>query len=237
MRRVPLRSAWMLTIAVLPLGASAVEYSGSVALYSDYLYRGRTLTEGSPTAALGMGLDDAGGSYGGLTIVPSRLPGQGHWGLALRPYAGVACACAAGLTWDTGITASRFTGAPPRDYPEIYGGVARDGLTSRLSFPLHRGDTGSSGPYLELGLTRPVEDHLQLTLHAGALIPGGGAPQGAGSVWDLRAGVEYALEDLVLTAEAVTVVQPGSSAIGMRYADYYSGATRKELLITLARTF
>jgi hypothetical protein len=149
----------------------------------------------------------------------------------------VACVCGPGLTWDTGISVNHFTGAPLRDYQEIYAGVTRDGLTARLYLPLRRPAAGSSGPYLELGTTQPIKDHLHVTLHAGALIPDAGAAQTAGSLWDLRAGFEYTLDDIVLAAEAVTVLQPGSSATATRYADYYGGGARKELLVSLARTF
>jgi hypothetical protein len=90
----------------------------------------------------------------------------------LVAYAGRAQRIGATLTWDVGITHSRFTRDGRFDYTEFHVGLMRGRSSARLLYsPAYYGEERSL--YLDLNHAWPLGEQWTLALHAGMLRPFG----------------------------------------------------------------
>jgi uncharacterized protein (TIGR02001 family) len=177
-----------LLCAAAPMPAHA-QWSGSASAVSDYRFRGLDLADGRPTVQAGAAYDAAGGWYAGGFAARTRIGGR--TGAQLQAFGGYAGRLANGVSWETGISASRITQAGFGNYQELYAGIARHGVDSgvsaRLYWSPHYLAGGSSTLYAQLEGGTSVGAGIDAFVHAGAwhTLSGPGLPQRG----DLRTGL------------------------------------------------
>jgi uncharacterized protein (TIGR02001 family) len=156
--------------ALLVAGNACAQASGSIAVVSDYRYRGGSLSDGDPSAQLTLAWDQPGGGwYGGAQLARVRFgyPGAPGEGL-LQSWAGYVHRLRSGLAVEAGAQYSAFSTTPHYDYPELYVGLGADRLRGRLSYTSRYFGRGAAW-YAELDGHRPLRGPLRVFAHAGVL--------------------------------------------------------------------
>lgn len=158
-------------------GPAWCQTSANLSLLSAYTARGVTM-DPQPVAQLRVEHDiatrcDAGceaGWYVGAFASPVRLDNRRQ--AQLIAYGGRSQRVGATLTWDVGVTHSRFTGDSRFDYNEFHVGLMRGRSSARLLYsPAYYGEERSL--YLDLNHAYPLGERWTLALHAGLLRPFG----------------------------------------------------------------
>ena len=147
--------------------ASALELSGNVALTTDYVWRGVSLSDNAPAVQGGFDADFGEGLYAG--VWGSNVDGDDS-GLELDLYAGWAGEYK-GVGVDVGIIHYHFNGSEELNTNEVYVGVSFGPATLTQYFGL---DTGSEntgdvnfGDYTDLGLDLGEYNGVALAAHVG----------------------------------------------------------------------
>ena len=183
----------------LPRAGAQVDFSGSVALQSEYRYRGQTPGDSGPVPQLTLNLDDAscwyaGGFASGVNI--SDVDGY-----KLQAYAGYARRLSSGYSWEAGCSHIAYTLAHIYDFNECYGGLSGERFSSRLSYSPRYLGYPSRTLYGEVSLFYPVHPRFNLIAHAGLLYNlGNGAWPGIPytSRYDARLGVSIPFGNMTL---------------------------------------
>ena len=165
---------------MLGIGCAAparAEVGATVSAFSDLRFRGYSLSEGSPVAILDLAVDDPSGLYAdaaGMGVFRNSGPAP----LALQLTGGYAKRLKSGTTLDFGITHSTYSSyssaARGNSYTELYAGIARGALSSRIFLSPHYFESGRWSAYGEVnGSVSParrwnVDGHVgvQVPLHA-----------------------------------------------------------------------
>ena len=98
----------------------SAQVSGSVAVVSDYLFRGVSLSEGRPAAQLNVNYDDASGWYAGGFASSVRLVADPGSHAQLIAYTGYARRLGSGLSFDAGASYAAFLQVAGYDYAELH---------------------------------------------------------------------------------------------------------------------
>lgn len=158
--------------ALLALGFHAcaqAQVSGSVALVSDYQYRGFSLGGGAPAPQLTLAYDHPDGWYvAGFAsrIRPRYAPSTS---VLYAAYAGFARRLASGRSWEAGVATYAYPAASDLNYQEVFAGLASDKISGRLSYSSSYLGTGASTAYAEVNASHPLRENLRLFAHAGYL--------------------------------------------------------------------
>jgi len=165
--------AFLIPAAIGLTNPARAQVAGSIALESDYRYRGHTLSSGQPVVTANLDYDDKSGFFidGSVTGVlggekPGLLGVQGNIGYAAR--------LSSKLSIDVGVLRSQYTSSYSGDraahYTEVYLGLTRRSLSSRVYFSPDYFHSGISTVYGEVeGVIEPARD-WHLTAHVGALV-------------------------------------------------------------------
>jgi uncharacterized protein (TIGR02001 family) len=219
--------------ALVPALASA-QLSGSVALLSDYRYRGISLSNDRPAAQAGIAYDHETGLYGGGFATNAYV---GRDTLQTIAYAGFSRRLRPDLSWDCGASYYAYSGNSEYNYGEVYCGVATDRLSAKLYYSPDYVGLGARSWYAELNATLPFRDRLNLFGHAGLLdvAETAGDAYGVGyrsrsRRFDLRAG-----GDLDLVIARVQLAWVGSVRESGMPVNY--GRRRNTIVLSVARQF
>jgi uncharacterized protein (TIGR02001 family) len=165
---------------LLTLGSHALaQVSGSVALVSDYQYRGVTFSKGVPVPQLTLVYDNPQGWYLGGFVSPIKLRNSGDSALEYIGYAGLARRLASGLSWEGGMSSHVFSGASTMNFHEAYVGLASERVNARISYAPDYLGMNLRTLYAELNASHPLCDQLNLFAHAGFL---GSLSGGSGTI-------------------------------------------------------
>jgi uncharacterized protein (TIGR02001 family) len=195
----PMRALACLLLALLtpPRAAAQADLTGSVALQSEYSYRGQTPTSDGArlTPQLTLNLDGAGGWYlGGFA---SRVTIGALDGYKVQAYAGYAQRLRSGWSWEAGCSHIGYTQLHVNDFQECYGGLSGERFSTRLYYaPRYLGYPART-LYGEVSLFYPLHPRVNLIAHAGLLhnLSNGSWPGiPANSRYDARLGVGIALD-------------------------------------------
>lgn len=166
-------------------GAACAQLSGSVALVSDYRYRGSTLSDEKPAAQASIAYDHESGGYGGVFASTVSVPNPGRNNLQTIAFAGYARQLRPGVNWDAGAAFTAFSGASEYRYAEIFCGLASDKLSAKVYYAPNYFGQGARAFYAEFNAALPLRDRLRLVAHVGGLHarnPGSGyAPSNYGA--------------------------------------------------------
>jgi hypothetical protein len=220
---------------------ACAQESMSLSLVSDYVYRGRTLSDGRPSAKLGWAYDDAAGWYGGISAAPARFPGRDRWELEASPYAGFAGRVSADFSWDAGLRWSRYTLSSNRNYSELFLGFDNGRLTGRAFLVLNRPGLRTPGRYLELAYGQALAVAVHGFGHVGALVHASTDQRPPAAIapvqWDFSLGVEWVNDGLAYRLAALGSRNAPWQPPGAGYADYRSGQPRHGLVASLSSVF
>ncbi len=217
---------WLRLVCLAALIASAADagaqLSGHVAVMSDYVFRGESLTEGRPALQAGINYDHASGLYLGALASNVQIE-PNDAGVGGQVYAGYARALGNRAGWDAGLVAYLFprpSSGPGYDYVEAYVGASIDSFSGRLFFSQDYFGTGAQSVYAQLDASFRIDAHLVLLGHVGYLLEHSAAADPAfyqpGSALDLKAGVSidvrgFNLEISVTGTTAPTYACPAAS--------------------------
>jgi uncharacterized protein (TIGR02001 family) len=196
-----LRRGRTFTFAALLLGpASAVQaqLGASLAVDSDYRFRGVSLSASGPTARASFNYDAANGCYGGASATRVELA-QGDPYAQVLGYAGCAFPVGVGRHVEAGAALLHFTGDSSYDFAEGYVGVLAERWAARLHFAPDYFGRHVSTVYAELDVHTLLDEHWRVFGHVGAIarISGNGGGESRGRA-DVRLGAGWVWRGLDL---------------------------------------
>ena len=230
------KAGWLLGLAcALGAPAALAQLSGSLAVLSDYRFRGRSLSDNKATAQLTLNYDRDDGWYAGAMAARAKL--EDSPSAQLVAYGGYAQRLPGGMGWEAGATQTVFTGASAANYFEAYAGLSGEQVSARLYYsPRYFGSStrtvyAEANGFLRLGAT------LRLVGHAGLLRALGGEGVGtvSGQRYDYRLGLAAQLGDIDLQLARVT-------GIARRYPAYggypaYAGPRPRAVVLSASYSF
>ncbi|MEO5882049.1 MAG: TorF family putative porin [Caldimonas sp.] len=201
MRRGLLRRGRTITFAAILLGPTTpvqAQLGASLAVDSDYRFRGVSLGESAPTARASLNYDAANGCYGGASATRVELA-QGDPYVQLLGYTGCAVPAGVGKHVEAGAAFLHFTGDSSYDFAEAYVGVLAERWGARLHFAPDYFGRHVSTLYAELDVHTLLDEHFRVFGHVGAIVRTGGDGGGASrSRADARFGVGWVMRALDL---------------------------------------
>jgi uncharacterized protein (TIGR02001 family) len=146
----------------------------SLTAESDFIFRGVSLSDGTPDASLSIDYDSASGWYaGGSATAVEFEPGQRQ--AALFAYVGYARRTVSGLAWEIGATGAHFAADSRYDYGEAFTGLLGEGWNARVYLSPSYFGSNVRTIYAEVNGTAPLTSVWRLFGHVGALAPIGGS--------------------------------------------------------------
>ena len=213
------------------------DWSGNIALVSDYRFRGISLTDGQPALQAGVAYDHPTGLFAGLFASNVDLEPGGS-GLGGQVYGGYASKWRPDLSSDVGVVRYFFSGSSAlraNDYTELFAGVSAERFSARLSLASSYFGSGAPAAYLHLNAAREIGRDWTLMAHVGALATGS-ATTYASEYSDTRQldfslGVTRRISAFTISVKAVAVsAEQGPCSGGNSRCD-------PTLLLILQRTF
>lgn len=167
----PIAGLAALTVAT----AGQAQVAGSIALASDDMFRGYSVSNGDPALSLGVSAEFEHGIYGGVTLATAFGGTPSPVVNGSNQYIGVAHRMASGVSVDAGIVHRYYTRYATNDYAddfvEAYVGVAIPNLGLRLYLSPNYGGPGAPAGYFEVNATPYRRDKWAVALHVGAMLP------------------------------------------------------------------
>ena len=208
------------------------EAGATVSVFSDLRFRGYSLSEGRPVAILDFAYDDPSCFYAGAAASGVLRQGSNPAPLGIQVSGGYAKQLRSGTTLDFGITHSSYSkhsngsGNGGQSYTELYAGVARGRLSSRIFLSPHYFESGRWTAYGEINGSISPARKWTIDGHAGMLVPlrNYSSADSYRAQFDWRIGLSRELGRLSLHA-AWSDGAPGR--------DYYRGHTHSRSAIVL----
>ena len=197
--------ACMTAMLCASAGNAQAQLGASLSLQSDARFRGVSLSDGQPQAALAAAYDGSEGWYGGAMLTQVHFGHQPRRSMLLG-YIGRVLPVLHGLDVEAGLTRNLYSGGTDYNYSEAYAGLLGEFWNCRLSYSPDYYGFGRSSLYFEAGLNAPLGASLQAFVHAGTLsqpAPASG-PRSPARV-DTRSGATWHAERLELSLAWVTV--------------------------------
>jgi uncharacterized protein (TIGR02001 family) len=202
---------------------AAAEIGATVSVFSDARFRGYSLSSGQPVGIIDFAYDDPSGFYADAAVTgvvrrdgdPALLGGQLTGGYARR--------LKSGTTLDFGITHSSYSNYSSSQrgtsYTEVYAGISRGAISSRIFLSPHYFASGHWTAYGEVNANVSPARKWSLNGHVGLLVPLR-TPSGEayGSQTDWRIGVSRQVGRLSLHA----AWSDGSPGKDFYYGRYHS---------------
>jgi uncharacterized protein (TIGR02001 family) len=191
-----LRRGRTLALGVLCMTSEAsvlAQWSASVAVDSDYRFRGVSLSESSPGLRAAVNYDAQNRCYGGASATRVELA-RGDPYAQLLGYAGCVLGADGAHPFELGATFSHFTGDSSYDFAEGYVGVLAQRWGARVHFAPDYFGRHVSTVYAELDVHTLLDEHWRVFGHLGGIVrisgDGGGESRsrvdvrfGGGWVW------------------------------------------------------
>jgi len=143
------------------------QLSGDVTVVSDYRYRGVSLSQGNPEPQVNLGYDHPDGWYAGALVSGVRLEGISTEQLVA--YAGYTAALRENVSWEGGVSGTRFRQASDYSYNEVYLGLTSDNCSARIYYSPSYFYQYARTIYGEVNVAFPLHDKVQLLAHIGVL--------------------------------------------------------------------
>ena len=151
------------------------EIGATASLYSDLRFRGYSLSEGRPVGILDFAYDDPSGFYAGASATGMLRSGGDPAPLGLQLTGGYAKRLESGTTLDFGITHSTYShyssSARGSSSTELYAGIARGALSSRIYLSPHYFESGRWSAYGEVNGSLSPARKWTIDGHVGMHVP------------------------------------------------------------------
>ena len=184
-----------------------------LAVASDLMLRGRSISDGQPTASLAFEFAARPGVYGGVELVGTWPRGASARFLGVVAQLGFARPIGPALAVEAGITqraySQAYTPGFAADFVELYGGLSRGAVAARIAWSPDYFGRGAQTLYLEAETAQPLGPATRATLRGGVLavmVPPA-PPAQLRARWDVRTGIGHDLGRLTLEA-AIHAVGP-----------------------------
>jgi uncharacterized protein (TIGR02001 family) len=152
---------------------AAAEIGTGLSIWSNDLFRGRSLSGGRPVATIDLSYDDTRGAYLGASGTAVATAHEGVRPLGLQGNIGYALRIARRSAIDFGVTGAHYTeyysGGRRADYVEIYAGLVTPRLSTHVHYSPHYFADGVSALYGDLEGVLPIGESWRLTGHLGLL--------------------------------------------------------------------
>jgi uncharacterized protein (TIGR02001 family) len=212
---------------------AAAQVGAAISAFSDYRFRGYSLSDGRPVGIIDLSYDAPDGLYAALSGVGVATRNDGLEPLGLQLNAGYAMRLESGLTLDLGAVHSnysRYSSRAHKSYTEVYAGVSGKLISSRVYISPDYLNSGAWTLYGEVDGSVPAGSKLHFTGHVGTLIPlHGGDRYDYHAEFDWRLGVARDIGRLSLHAD-LSGVQRGRDL----YEERYHGRTAFVIGLTYA---
>jgi uncharacterized protein (TIGR02001 family) len=171
---IRLSAALVLLIACRSAPAAA-EVGFGASLFSDERFRGYSLSNERPVAMFDFAYDNPSGFYADGAATAVFRHGIGPAPLRAQLSGGYAKRLGSGTTLDFGVTHSTYShyssGGLQKSYSEIYAGIARGTLSSRIFLSPHYFQQGRWTAYGEINGNFSPAQKWELETHLGMLVP------------------------------------------------------------------
>lgn len=152
----------------------SAEIGATVSVFSDARFRGYSLSDGRPVGILDFAYDDPSGFYADVSGTGVLERGSNPSPLALQLNGGYAKRLESGASLDFGVTHSIYANYSADSHgssdTEVYAGISRGGLSSRIFLSPHYFEAGRWTAYGEVnGNIRPAR-HWSIDAHMGMLV-------------------------------------------------------------------
>lgn len=169
------RRGLALLLAGLSAGPAWGEIGATASVFSDDRFRGYSLSDGRPVGILDFAYDDPSGFYADASGTGVLKRSGNPAPLSLQLSGGYAKRLQSGTSLDFGITHSTYahysSGSQASSYTEIYAGISRGGLSSRIFLSPHYFQPGRWTAYGEVDGNISPARHWSITGHVGMLLP------------------------------------------------------------------
>jgi len=229
-RRGSLRRGRQLTLAALCLVASLAaraQLGATVAVESDYRFRGVSLDESGPSLRASFNYDAPNGCYGGASATRVELEHGDRYAQVLG-YVGCTTPVGVERQVEAGATFSHFTGDSRYDFAELYAGLLAGRWGARLHFSPDYFGRNVSTVYAELDGHTLLDENFRLFGHVGVIARIGGNGGGESRARaDLRVGAGWVWRglDLQLSWVGATEGGPYPALYGRRRGAWIAGAS------------
>jgi uncharacterized protein (TIGR02001 family) len=218
-------------VAFAAAGRATAQVRTTIDIESDDRYRGRSVSQGRPTASLDLSYDAASGAYLGAAVTVVAARHEGLQVLAGQAYAGYVARLPQGPSIDLGVTQTHYSeyysGDEEADFTEVYAGLITRLFSTRLYYSPNYFDRHQATLYGEADTAFRPAPKWRLSAHAGVLtrVSGTPFPGQKSTEYDWRLGLSRA----VLGCEAEVAwsgAGPGR--------DYYGGESRSRSGVVVA---
>jgi uncharacterized protein (TIGR02001 family) len=159
---------------VLVSSPAAAQVGTAISVFSDYRFRGYSLSDGRPVGIIDLSYDAPNGFYAALSGIGVATRNDGLEPLGIQLNAGYAKRLKSGVTLDLGAVHSnysRYSSRTHKSYTEVYAGVSGKLISSRVYISPDYLNSGAWTLYGEVEGTVPAGSKLRFTGHVGTLIP------------------------------------------------------------------
>jgi uncharacterized protein (TIGR02001 family) len=160
--RIVLGLAFLLTAP-----AALAQFSGTLAVLSDYRFRGRSLNDDHATPQLTLNFDSNAGWFAGAMGAHATVADTGT--PQLIAYGGFARRLANGVGWEAGATQTVFTRIGSYNYSEAFVGLSGEQISARLYYAPRYFGRPARTAYAEANGFLRLGETLRLVGHAGLL--------------------------------------------------------------------
>ena len=178
-------------VALMLSGAAQAQLGATVSVESDYRFRGVSLSESKPAWRLTVNHDFMSGAYAGASATSVEIA-RGDRYSQFVGYAGYVTRPVDGRSLEFGASYSHFTGDSSYDYLEAYAGVVAERWSLRVHYAPDYFGRGVQTAYVDANTHWPINEHVRLFGHTGALVPLAGRtfwPDDKRTRFDLRLGL------------------------------------------------
>jgi uncharacterized protein (TIGR02001 family) len=154
--------------------AARAQLGATLAVDSDYRYRGVSLSNSQPSGRATLNYDAPERWYAGASLTRAALTTIDSYTQVLG-YAGWSTPVGDGRDLELGIDASHFSGIPGYDFAEAYLGLLDQRWTARVYFAPDYYGRHVDVVYGELDVHVPLDERSRVFAHVGALLPVHGA--------------------------------------------------------------
>lgn len=155
--------------------AAQAQFAGNIALSTDDMFRGYSVSAGDPALNIGLSAELGHGIYGGVTAAAAFGGSPSPVFNGSNLYFGIAHRLASGVSIDVGVVHRHYTQYATNDYAddfvEAYVGVSIQNIGARLFMSPNYGGPGAPAAYFEVNATPFNRNKWSVAVHLGGMLP------------------------------------------------------------------
>ncbi|NEX64758.1 TorF family putative porin [Noviherbaspirillum galbum] len=238
--------AAMLLLPLCACGAAQAQWSGRIALVSDYILRGVSLSDGKSAPQASLQYEGRNGWYAGAFASRVALDPDAA-GMQFAAYTGLSLPWTTRMprgvqaSWDAGLMFAAFPGQVRYNYASVYAGVhaglASNDVSMRLHYSPDYFGQGASSLYAEANAAHALADRVQVFAHLGRQRQSSALQ--AAPAWDARIGLTLAAGDwsLELAANRAGAIRADYTPYSYGRSQAFYGTEARRFVLSVTRSF